>query len=131
MIVVTKEVQVIVVHLGSRIGCEMFVRVQHRRGYIYFFTRNFEILGGYSAIFKETAMTKHTEIKQHSYWIPKNYYKPAMFALEHFCKYRRFNQAVDAAYYIFTDPSSEDYVEPSKLNRNNLAKHLLKYISNL
>lgn len=66
-----------------------------------------------------------------NYWIPKNYYHPAMFALQLFRKSGQFNSSVDAAYYAFTaDLSSPDYIPPSKLNRNKLSQHLLKYIAN-
>lgn len=71
-------------------------------------------------------------IRMHPYHIPKSYYKPAMFAHKLMLdKHYGFNRSVDIAHHTFTaDPSAEDYIPPSRLNRNVLAKHLIKYISN-
>lgn len=69
--------------------------------------------------------------KQHPYWIPKNYYEPAMFALKVFSSDNRFNRAVDIAYHFYTaDPTADCYISPAKLDRNKLAKHLAKWILN-
>lgn len=72
-----------------------------------------------------------TTLKQRKYHIPKNYYEPAVFALQMFHKTNQFNRSVDAAVAFFTaDPASPHYVAPAKLDRNTLARHLLKKISN-
>lgn len=76
-------------------------------------------------------MNNKTTVKQHSYWIPKNYYKPAMFALKIYHDTDRFNKAIDIAYYYYTsDTTSDHYISPTKMNRNTLAKHLIKHITN-
>lgn len=76
-------------------------------------------------------MNKQVTTKQHKYWIPKNYYEPVMFALKIYHSQNSFNKAVDIAHYYFTnDPSQDYYIPPAKLERNKLAKHLMKYIIN-
>ena len=64
-------------------------------------------------------------------WIPNSYYVPVKSALDLFTKTKQFNKAVDATYAFYTaSPESDHYIPPDKLDRNKLAKHLLKYISN-
>lgn len=73
----------------------------------------------------------NNNIKQHHYWIPKNYYEPAMFALKIFSQDNQFNRAIDISYHYFTsDPTADYYISPTKLDRNKLSKHLLKWIAN-
>lgn len=72
-----------------------------------------------------------TTTKQYKYWIPNNYYEPAMFALKIYHKEDSFNKAIDIAYHYFTsDPTKDYYISPTKLDRNKLARHLNKYIIN-
>lgn len=72
-----------------------------------------------------------TNTTKKKYYIPKNYYEPAMFALRLFKEENKgFNQSVDIAHAVFTNPSHDKYIPPAKLNRNNLSRHLIKYIVN-
>lgn len=62
---------------------------------------------------------KKTTITNHSYYIPKAYFKPAMLALNIFKSGIPFNKAVDQAAASYQN-----------VNRNQLSKHLLKWIAN-
>lgn len=68
---------------------------------------------------RSSIMTVKTKTTAHRYHIPRSYYQPAMYALKLFRSGKSFNRSVDIA--------SASY---QNINRNNLAKHLIKWITN-
>ena len=78
---------------------------------------------------KENPMKSTTTFKHH--YIPKNFYKPAMLAIQIYTDgtHRSLATAVDIAIHYYTaDPSSKDYIHPSQLKRHALVKHILEWL---
>lgn len=71
----------------------------------------------------------NTTFKHH--YISKNYYKPAMLAIEAYTdgSHRSLANAIDLAIHFYTaDSSAPDYIHPSKINRKHLAKEIIAWL---
>lgn len=57
-----------------------------------------------------------------TYFIPKEYYAPCMYAFEVMCITRSLYKGVEAAYQKFS------HVPGTKLDKNTIRKHLIRWI---